>query len=138
MSDDETTPQRLREATADEDRLVKYLSRIVGQVTVQAWNQLPPEMKDGFHMAIVFSTALAHNLGQLLAAMPKEHLAVDDPAWLQMIETTLEMVRANAVDARRRVLEQQAILEAGGTKPDAEEATAQTPRVVMPQPKFLM
>lgn len=130
MTNDEPDNARIREASPDEDRLIRYLSRIAGQTLMGAWHNLPPEMKEGLDMSLAVCSALTHNLGQMLAAAPKEGIPVDDPRWQQFVETTIEMVRRNAIDARERVL-------AGDRAAQTGEAAA-APRLPISQPKFVM
>jgi hypothetical protein len=99
-----TDETRLRDATPEEDKLIRYLSRVAGQAVVHAWDQLPPELREDLSMTRMFCSALAHNLGQLLASAPKDAIPVEDAGWLEFIETTCEMVRTQAREARTRLL----------------------------------
>lgn len=131
MTDEPLTP-RIRDAADDEDRLIRYLSRRLGQVAMDAWHGLPPELKEGYSMPLTISAALTHSLGLMLAAAPKEAIAADDPTFGQFVETTCDLVRANAITARQRLLE-----ELAGTTPKPEGPAAPL-RVTVPTPKFTM
>lgn len=136
MTDDEheaAQTDRIRDAAPDEDRLIRYLSRVMGQVALQAWSQLPPEMKEGYSMALTISAALTHNLGAMLAAAPKDAIGVDDPAFRQFIETTCDLVRANAISRRLEVLR-----ALPGAPAPAASDDPQLPPLSVAQPKFLM
>jgi hypothetical protein len=125
MSDEHEPDPRLREATAGEDKLSRYLSRVVGQILLRAWDQLPPEIKEDTTMTRMFCSALAHNLGQMLASAPREAIPIDDAGWLDFIETTCAMVRTQALEARTQLL-----------TPPQEPGAA--PRLQIPEPKLVM
>lgn len=136
MSDDEQpapTP-RLREATSDEDKLLHYLSRMVGQALLTHWDRLPVEFRASHSMVRAFCSALAHNLGHLVGAAAPMDTPVDDPRWVEFLDTTLAMVRANAVDARRKLLTP----AEGAEGTEAERPAAVVPRVYVQTPKYLM
>lgn len=126
MSDD-----TLRAATPAEEKMIRFLSRVVGQTLLKAWDQTPAEFKEDTEgMTLSFLAALAHNMGNLLASAPKDQqLPADDASWLQFIDTTLAMTRQSAIDARQRLIE-----------PNPEEADAfGDPRpMLIPTPKLLM
>lgn len=108
MSDDQTPSDEttLREATPGEDRLIRYLSRVIGGALMQAWQQTPAEFKDGAQgLTLTALAALAHNMGQLLAAAPSDERPATDAEWKAFVETTLEMVRDAAIQARAQRLE---------------------------------
>lgn len=133
MSDEQKPAQtpRLREATGEEDKLLRYLSRVVGQALMSNWDRLPVEFRADRSLVRSFCSALAHNLGHLVGASAPIDTPVDDAGWVDFLDTTLAMVRANAVDTRRELL-----IPAEGA--EATQAAPVVPRVYVQPPKFLM
>lgn len=125
----------LREATDAEDRIIRYLSRLVGQALMRGWDETPPEFRAGTEgMTLSCCAALAHNLAHLLASAPTQGLPVDDAGWRRFIDTTVEMVRRQAIDVRAAMLEHAAHQrESGVVMPGIE-----MPPLLVVEPKFKM
>lgn len=114
------TPAPLREAAPEEAATIQELAQAVGLALLRAWDGRPAEQRASLSMTLSCCAALAHSLGRLIAAAPKEDITPEQ--WAAWVEQNAQMVRETADEARRQ----------------REAVGADVPPVMVAEPKFLM
>jgi hypothetical protein len=123
------TPAPLREAAPEEAATIQELAQAVGLALLRAWDGRPAEQRASLSMTLSCCAALAHSLGRLIAAAPKEDITAEQ--WAAWVEQNAQMVRETADEARRQRV------EPGLIAADARYAGSEL-RMLVPEPKFVM
>lgn len=114
------TPAPLREAAPEEAATIQELAQAVGLALLRAWDGRPAEQRASLSMTLSCCAALAHSLGRLIAAAPKEDITAEQ--WAAWVEQNAQMVRETADEARRQ----------------RDAVGDDVPPVMVAEPKFLM